>query len=490
VGLLGGAERHLENPAPFHTTLSPGFVFQGRYEVVRCLRAGGMGAIYEVIHLETRRRRALKTMLPEVVADPDLRARFRLEATVTADVESEHVVELFDAGVDDGSGVPFLVMELLKGEDLGATLAKRGRLTPSEVGYLLHQASSALDRMHAVGIVHRDLKPENLFVTKRDSGAPLVKVLDFGIAKLVEQSTRARTTRSVGTPLYMAPEQVSGEGVVGVAADIYAMGHMAFTLLVGEAYWEAELKRLRSVYPLLVKVMQGSKIAATVRARECGVTLPVAFDAWFKKAAALEPQDRFETASELVETLATALGVALPRDQAPALSEDRRLAVGVQPTLVSPLLESGSPHAPDRPSGPSGPVPLSSMGNHTEAAVSGDHGPQGRAFWRWARGAALVVTLVVGVFVWRSRSSPPSSDLIPSARRATSDPPSSAGAPVRVAPSELPAQPERREVMPSATPTGELSAKVPPPARPRVKSGIRSAPAKRPPVASDPSDFR
>src|SRR5260221_10872929 len=95
--------------------LSPGSVFHGRYEIVRCINAGGMGAVYEVIHLETRRRRALKTMLPSIVADPDLRARFRREATVTADVESEHIVEVFDAGVDADTDMPFLVMELLKG---------------------------------------------------------------------------------------------------------------------------------------------------------------------------------------------------------------------------------------------------------------------------------------------------------------------------------------------------------------------------------------
>jgi len=479
----------MENDALPHTALSPGVVFHGRYQVVRCLRSGGMGAIYEVVHLETRRRRALKTMLPEIVADPDLRARFQLEATVTADVESEHVVEVFDAGVDESSGVPFLVMELLKGEDLGALLAKRGRLTPSEVVYLLHQASSALDRMHAVGIVHRDLKPENLFVTKRDSGAPLLKVLDFGIAKLVEQSTRARTTRSVGTPLYMAPEQVSGEGVVGVAADLYALGHIAHTLLAGEAYWEGELKRLGSVYPFLVKVMQGGKIAATARARESGATLPPAFDAWFTKATALEPQERFDTASELVETLATALAVALPRDHAPALAlaEDGRAPAGTDATVVSPLLDSGGPRVQDRSRGPA--APPSSMGNDTAAAVSSDRRPHGRALSRWAWGGVLLAAGAAGAFVWTAEPRD-GSEALPSARPATSEPPSSATPPMRVVESEPTKAPVPVLASASASAPSAPAAKVPPPPRPRTKSGARSTPSARPPAPSDPSDFR
>src|SRR6185436_10516050 len=142
--------------------LRPQAIFHGRYEVVRCLKAGGMGAVYEVVDAGTRRRRALKTMLPGFVSDPDMRARFHLEATVAANIESEHIVEVFDAGVDEATALPFLVMELLKGRTLAETLEERGRLPPQEVVALLHQAGMALDKTHAEGIVHRDLKPENL----------------------------------------------------------------------------------------------------------------------------------------------------------------------------------------------------------------------------------------------------------------------------------------------------------------------------------------
>src|SRR5688572_24684321 len=178
------------NPA----NLPIGAVFQGRYQIVRCLKAGAMGAVYEVIHLDTRRRRALKVMLPNIIEDAGSRARFKLEATVAADINSEHIVEVFDAGIDGQTGTPFIVMELLQGEDLADVLKRRGSLPPAEVIALLWQLAIVLDKTHAAGVVHRDLKPGNLFLTWRDDRTPRLKVLDFGIAKIVtQQRTHAGT---------------------------------------------------------------------------------------------------------------------------------------------------------------------------------------------------------------------------------------------------------------------------------------------------------
>jgi serine/threonine-protein kinase len=291
--------------------LEEGSTFLGRYKIARRIKAGGMGAVYEVVHLETRRRRALKVMLPSLVRDPDMRARFELEATVTADVESQHIVETFDAGVDAETGAPFLVMELLKGEDLADVLKKRGRLPAKEVLELLAQASMALDRTHDAGIIHRDLKPENLFIARRDDGSPFLKVLDFGVAKLVAQSSQSiKTTRSLGTPLYMSPEQIEGSGAIDHRADLYALAHIAYTLLVGEAYWAPESRNKESVYPIILKVMQGAQEPASARAARLGVTLSPAFDAWFAKATAPAREERFDAASDLVNELAVALGEA------------------------------------------------------------------------------------------------------------------------------------------------------------------------------------
>ncbi len=200
-----------------------------------------MGAVYECIHLKTRKRRALKVMLPEIVASASMRERFELEARVTADIESEHIVETFDAGVDEETGAPFLVMELLRGEELGSLLKRRGALPSEEVIALLSQAALALDRTHAAGIVHRDLKPDNLFLTTRDDGAPRLKILDFGVAKVVaDDALSIQQTAAIGTPLYMSPEQFQGDGKIGPRADIYALGHIAYALLTGRPYWYDE----------------------------------------------------------------------------------------------------------------------------------------------------------------------------------------------------------------------------------------------------------
>src|SRR5579859_6760331 len=166
--------------------LRPGDTFAGRYRVVRLIRAGGMGAVYEVEDASTRRRRALKIMHPSLVQSADSRARFQREVFIGAELETEHVVEVIDAGLDPQSQMPFLTMELLKGEELGDRLGRVGRMPPQEVVDILAQVARALDKAHAKGIVHRDLKPENVYLTFREDGSVRAKILDFGIAKLLE----------------------------------------------------------------------------------------------------------------------------------------------------------------------------------------------------------------------------------------------------------------------------------------------------------------
>jgi serine/threonine protein kinase len=169
--------------------IEDGAIFAGRYRVIRRLAAGAMGVVFEAVHLETDRRWALKVMLAYIIERPELRERFRLEARVTAHIDSEHIVRVFDAGVDDATGMPFLVMELLRGEELGRRLRRVGRLSPAEALACLHQTALALDCTHAASIVHRDLKPGNLFLDVGADGEPRLKLLDFGVAKIVAEST-------------------------------------------------------------------------------------------------------------------------------------------------------------------------------------------------------------------------------------------------------------------------------------------------------------
>ncbi len=291
---------------------TPGNIFNDRYQIVRHLSVGGMGAVYEAIHLETRRRRALKLMHPELTSDPVAKARFRLEAQVAANIESEHIVEVLDAGVDPQTNIPFIVMELLIGQDLGAVIAKRKRLQPDETIDYLAQVARALVRTHAAGIIHRDLKPENLFLTTREDGTPRIKVLDFGIAKVVaENRNMTRATATLGTPVFMAPEQISGASLDG-AADNYALAHIAYNMLCGSAYWDKEADEPGGVYALLVKVAAGAREPATARAVAAGVTLPRGFETWFRRATALRPKDRFQSAAEVVTALAATFGLPQP----------------------------------------------------------------------------------------------------------------------------------------------------------------------------------
>ncbi|WP_437752491.1 protein kinase domain-containing protein [Sorangium sp. So ce1389] len=318
--------------------LAEGAVFAGRYRLGRVIGVGGMGAVYEAVHLETNRRRALKIMHPTLFESPNLRERFQREAKIAADVESEFIVEVFDAGIDEQTRMPFLVMELLRGEDLDHRIERLGRLSAHEVVTYLHQAALALDRTHKAAIVHRDLKPENIFLTQREDGQPRVKILDFGIAKLVaETSSAGRATHGVGTPIYMAPEQFDGSALSG-ATDVYALGLVAYTLLVGASYWVKE-ERTGNLLAILAAASRGKPEPASARAAASGVALPPAFDAWFDRATAMRPEERFQVATHAVRALAEALEVAPPPSA--ARPPDWMAELATRPTVAS--VPAGTP---------------------------------------------------------------------------------------------------------------------------------------------------
>lgn len=300
--------------------LQVGEIFAGRYRIVRELASGGMGAVYEVVHTVTERRCALKVMLSHTVEREQLRKRFMQESRLAAQIGSEYIVDVLDAGVDEDTKAPYLVMELLEGEDLGQRLLRLGPLSREEaVAYLWHVAL-ALDRTHQSGIVHRDLKASNLFLTRREDGTPLVKVLDFGVAKVltVDRSGAEQRTQTVGTPIYMAPEQFRAEGRISSATDIYALGMLAHTLLVGVHYWTDEHESCENPFAFASIAVHGPKEGPSFRAAREGVSLPGEFDGWFFKATSRWPQDRFSSATAAVSALARALGVEVP--QAPSAS--------------------------------------------------------------------------------------------------------------------------------------------------------------------------
>ncbi len=228
-----------DNASPFDA----GSVIAGKYRVERVIGRGGMGVVLEASHLQLEQPVAIKFLLAEASEVEGAGARFLREARAAARIKSEHVARVLDVDTT-AEGVPFLVMELLVGTDLHRHVRGRGALPIAEaIDYVL-QACEALAEAHALGIVHRDLKPGNLFLTRRLDGTPLVKLLDFGIAKAPDTQgwsesglTAARGT--LGSPLYMSPEQLRDSSTVDLRTDIWALGVILFELMTGHHPFEA-----------------------------------------------------------------------------------------------------------------------------------------------------------------------------------------------------------------------------------------------------------
>ena len=216
--------------------LQPGVRIGGKYRVVRVIAQGGMGSISLCQHEELEQRVAVKTLLPELLDDEDARARFVREARAAAKIQSQNVARVTDVGTDPEIG-PYMVMEYLEGSNLDQILALRGRLPVSEVVDWVLEAIDAIAEAHSLGIVHRDLKPSNLFLADRSDGKRVVKVLDFGISKVAPSSGSSHvltgTTTVVGSPAYMAPEQLKESRSVDPRADVWSLGVVLYELLAG-----------------------------------------------------------------------------------------------------------------------------------------------------------------------------------------------------------------------------------------------------------------
>lgn len=233
---------NLEIPLMLEGALAPGTVLAGKFRVVSRLGEGGMGAVYEIEHELTKHRRALKLLHKSMAELPSVVERFLREASAAGRVGNPHIVETFDAGVLD-TGEPYLVMELLRGQPLSARIAA-GKMPLLEVVDLIGQAAAGVHAAHSAGIVHRDLKPDNLFITEGADGRPFVKILDFGISKFDPQKTGGlqltQEGAALGTPYYMPPEQIRGEGSLDARADVYALGVILYECLAGVRPFEAE----------------------------------------------------------------------------------------------------------------------------------------------------------------------------------------------------------------------------------------------------------
>jgi serine/threonine protein kinase len=289
------------------TQLRPGTVFAGDFRIDKPLRAGGMGAVYIATQLSTGTRRAVKLMLPSYAASDSARRRFEQEARIGAHIPSEHVVQVIAAGFDEATGSPWLAMELLEGEELADRIGRAGPLQIPEARVLFTQLGHAMGAAHRARIVHRDLKPENIFLAlPRTAGlVPFtVKVLDFGIAKVASEAI-SQNTGTMGTPIWMAPEQTGPGHEIAPATDVWALGLIAYYALTGRSFWRAASDTHASMQSLLREILIDPIPPLRERAAEQGVLefLPAGFDLWFTRCVRRETSERFADADEATAAL-------------------------------------------------------------------------------------------------------------------------------------------------------------------------------------------
>jgi serine/threonine-protein kinase len=357
---------------PSSTDLDPasvaaGAVLAGKYRVERILGEGGMGVVVLARHIDLDEQVALKFLRQEFAKHPEAAPRFLREARAAVKIKSAHVARVLDVGRLEGDA-PFMVMEFLEGADLGAVLYESGVLPIADAVDYVIQATEALAEAHAYGIVHRDIKPSNLFLTRRLDGQPLVKVLDFGISKMlggVEVLTR--TTTVMGSTPYMSPEQMESTRDVDARTDVYALGATLYELVGGRTPFHAD-----TTPQLCALVLKG--LATPLR--DLRPDIPPELEAVIRKAFALSRTDRYPS----VAAFADALAPFAPPRSAEILAGIRRLASAAPGSMPAPasgvrddaMVETvGLPSAPRSSAGhPS--APRGSAGVAPKSHVSSD----------------------------------------------------------------------------------------------------------------------
>ncbi len=271
-----------------------GDLIAGKYRVDRVLGAGGMGVVVAATQVALDRAVALKFLRPRVLERPDHVARFAREARAAAKLESEHVTRVLEVGALEG-GQPYIVMEYLEGEDLSQVLARRGPLPCDEaVGYVL-EACEAVAEAHAHGIVHRDLKPANLFLATRATGAPVIKVLDFGLSKFAGEEKVTSASTLLGSPLYMSPEQLWSATAADSRSDIWSLGVVLYELLTAHAPFSSD-----RMPELIAAILHKSPRPIEEERPE----VPAGLRAVIHRCLEKEPSLRFADTGELAQALA------------------------------------------------------------------------------------------------------------------------------------------------------------------------------------------
>ncbi|MDB4994011.1 MAG: Serine/threonine-protein kinase pkn3 [Myxococcaceae bacterium] len=276
----------------------PGDVLADKYRVERILGSGGMGVVVLAKHLDLGAPVAIKFLLPEVLDDDDVVARFSREARAMFRLRSEHIARVMDVGKLP-NGAPYMVMEYLDGSDLGGVLRTRKRLDVHEAVTYVMQACEAVAEAHSLGIIHRDIKPQNLFLTLKVDGTAHIKVLDFGISKMLDNSGEhemklTHSSAVMGSPYYMSPEQLRSSASADRPADIWALGVVLYELLTGRVPFMAE--SAPALYAMLLVDKPRSP-------RELRPDMPKELAAVILRCLERKPEDRFASIGDLASAL-------------------------------------------------------------------------------------------------------------------------------------------------------------------------------------------
>jgi serine/threonine protein kinase len=269
-----------------------GKIVDGRYRVIEVVGRGGMGVVYKVEHVRMGKMAAMKVLHKDLAEDPDVVRRFEQEAAAVSRLQHANTVQVFDFG--NALGALYLIMEYVRGQDLGHIIERDGPLPFARAAPLLVQICGALAEAHELGIVHRDLKPENVLITRTTGGRDFAKVLDFGLAKLgAREQSPSVTDRAeiVGTPYFMSPEQIRGDDV-DARADIYSLGALMYTVMTGKPPFTA-----KSAVGVLTKHLTADLVPPSAAAPELGLTGEI--DAIVARAMAKDPGARWQSIAEM-----------------------------------------------------------------------------------------------------------------------------------------------------------------------------------------------
>ncbi len=380
-----------------------GSVLGGRYRLVELLGQGGMATIYRARDAQLDRDVAVKLLRPEFGRDPDFLARFRDEARAAASLNHPNIVSVFDFG-EEASG-PYLVMELVDGQDLASILRENGPLPPRQAARVSAEVAKALHAAHVRGIVHRDVKPSNILVG-RDGR---VKVADFGIARALTESQLTLPGVTMGSVHYFSPEQARGEPATQ-ASDIYSLGIVLYESLTGQRPFSGDgaaavaLARLSSTPPRPSSVRPG---------------VPPELDRFVQRAMALDPAERFASAASMASALEGWLtDPATPAAGAAAGAAAGLAAAGAAHTVASAQGRPPVPYPPDAYAASGPPASVSTRGTPPPPPGTSYDGPDdeddgGGGPWAWIAGLiGLIILAIVGFLVFQmitGGSSPSSS---------------------------------------------------------------------------------